>query len=153
MPDDGLSLRLFNDKGEPAIARILGVLGGALPVTPLLRRGQTTTVGDVLASVPLTGHSLVADADYQCLATDVQVGMKPLTAPRTIWLPDVDTFPFQDLVIADESGACSDASTITILPGSGTDDVIGTSEGTVILSRPFEGAWFRRGAANLWIRR
>jgi hypothetical protein len=111
------------------------------------------SVGKAVAAAAQRGHTPVSDANYQCLATDVQVGMKPLTAPRTIWLPDVDTFPFQDLVIADESGVCSDTLTITILPGPGTDDVIGTSEGNVILSRAFEGAWFRRGAANLWIRR
>lgn len=152
MPEIGVKLRTL-EGGVPTERDPLAFLGGALPATPLIRRGQATTVGDVLASVPLTGHTLVADADYQCMVTDLQVGIKPLTAPRTIYLPDVDTFPFQDLVIADESGACSDALTLTILPGPGTNDVIGTSEGNVILSRAFEGAWFRRGAANLWIRR
>lgn len=62
--------------------------------------------------------------------------MKPLRAPRAICPPNVDTFPFQDLVIADESGTYSDAPTIAIQCASA---------GT--------GAWFRRGAANLWIRR
>ncbi|EHP94863.1 hypothetical protein [Methylorubrum extorquens] len=153
MADNGLILRVLTPEGVPADARALGVLGGAIPAVPFLRGGQVTTVGDVLTKAAQTGHSTVGDQDYQCLATDLQVGVKPLTAPRTIWLPDVDTFPFQDLVIADESGACSDVLTITILPGPGTGDVIGTSEGSVILSRPYEGAWFRRGAANLWIRR
>lgn len=51
MPDDGLSLRLFNEKGEPEIRRIRGVLGGALPSTPFIRRGQTTTVGEVLSNL------------------------------------------------------------------------------------------------------
>lgn len=79
--------------------------------------------------------------------------MAPLTAPRTIWLPDVDAFPLgRDLVIADESGACSDVLTITIQPGAGTGDVIGTPEGNAILFTPYQAIRFRRGAANLWIR-
>ena len=129
-------------------------VGSALAVAPVPDgRGGVWSVQQALASAAQTGHRTISDMDYQCLATDLQVGMKPLTAPRTIWLPDVDTCPFQDLVIADESGACSEALPITILPGPGTGDAIGTSEGTAILTRPYEGAWFRRGAANLWIRR
>lgn len=129
--------------------------GNGLPAYPL-RPGiddvpGLRAVADAAAAAIKTGHTLIADQDYQCLATDVQVGMKPLTAPRTILLPDVDTFPFQDLVIGDESLSCSEALTITILPGPGTDDVIATSEGNVILSRPGEIVWFRRGAANLWM--
>ncbi|GAA0267167.1 hypothetical protein LNAOJCKE_2979 [Methylorubrum aminovorans] len=107
--------------------------------------------------IPLAkgGHTLVEDADYQCLSSDVQVGLKPLTSPRTISLPDVDLFPLgQDLVIADESGACSDVLTITIKPGPSTGDVIGGPEGaaTIVLSSPYQAVRFRRGASNLWIR-
>lgn len=101
------------------------------------------------------GHTPVPDANYQCLQNDVQVGMIALTAPRTISLPDVDSFPLgQDLVIADESGACSDALTITIQPGSGTGDIIGGPEGatTIVLFSPYQAVRLRRGAANLWIR-
>ena len=93
--------------------------------------------------------------NYQILATDVQVGVIALTAPRVLSLPDVDSFPLgQDLVIADESGACSETLSITIQPGSGTDDVIGGPDGptTILLSSPYQAVRFRRGAANLWIR-
>lgn len=101
------------------------------------------------------GHTPVPDANYQCLQNDVQVGMIALTAPRTISLPDVDSFPLgHDLLIADESGACSDALTITIQPGSGTGDIIGGPEGatTIVLFSPYQAVRLRRGAANLWIR-
>ena len=101
------------------------------------------------------GHTAVSDANYQALQSDVQVGMVTLTAPRTVYLPDVDSFPLgQDLVIADESGACSDTLTITIQPGSGTGDIIGGPEGatTIVLFSPYQAVRFRRGAANLWIR-
>jgi hypothetical protein len=105
--------------------------------------------------IPLAtrGHTPISDRDFQCRRSDVQVGMVTLTASRTVFLPDVDTFPLgQDLVIADESGACSDTRTITIRPGAATGDVLGTSEGTVVLSGPYQAARFRRGAVNLWIR-
>ncbi|MEN3213619.1 hypothetical protein PUR23_26855 [Methylorubrum populi] len=100
-------------------------------------------------------HTPVADADYQGLPTDEQIGLVALTAPRTISLPDVDSFPLgRDIVIADESGACSDTLTITIQPGAGTGDVIGGPDGAtnIVLFTPYQAARFRRGAANLWIR-
>ncbi|WP_183667428.1 hypothetical protein [Methylorubrum rhodesianum] len=78
--------------------------------------------------------------------------MVSLTAARTVSLPDVDTFPLgQDLVIADESGACSESLTITIIPGSGTGDTI-AGDGSIVLTSPYQAVRFRRGAANLWIR-
>lgn len=151
MSSGPVKLRTLED-GIPSEREPIPFLGAALPQVPAVRNGQVTTVGDLLQNSAQTGHTLVEDANYQILPTDLQVGMKPLTAPRTIWLPDVDTFPFQDLVIGDESLACSDALTITILPGPDTDDVIATTEGNVILSRPGEVVWLRRGgAANLWM--
>lgn len=61
-------------------------------------------VGDAFAGKASLGHKTVADTDYSCTITDVQVGFTVLTASRTVSLPDVDGFPFgQDLVIADEA--------------------------------------------------
>lgn len=96
----------------------------------------------------------VNDSDYQCFMDDVQVGVAALTALRTIYLPDVDTYPpGQDLVIADESGACSEMLTITNRPGAGTSDIIGSADNSaVILSNPYQVQGFRRGAANVWVR-
>lgn len=112
------------------------------------------SVGKAVAAAAKLGHTLVSDANYQILATDVQVGVIALTAPRVLSLPDVDSFPLgQDLVIADESGACSDTLTITIQPGPSTGDAIGGAENsTLILFAPYQAVRFRRGAANLWIR-
>lgn len=106
------------------------------------------------------GHTSVFDRDYAALTSDVQVGFRTLTGPRLVTLPDVDAFPLgQDLVIADESGNCSDTVTIKIQPGAGTGDLIGgavpdagTSIPTILLSYPYQAVRFRRGAANLWIR-
>lgn len=140
---------------RPGDARV----GAALAAAPVSIGGQIRRLDEALEGTARAGHTLVADADYQCLSTDLQVGMKPLTAARTIWLPDVDTFPFQDLVIADESGACSEALSIKIRPGASTDDTIGGADtdpdlgvGVVALSSPYQAVRFRRGAANLWIR-
>jgi hypothetical protein len=132
---------------KPGDARV----GAALAAAPVPLSGEVRTVADVLSNVPQNRHRLIDDADYQCLSSDVQIGMKPLTAPRTIYLPDVDAFPFQDLVIADESGACSEALTITILPGPDTSDTIAGSS-SILLTDPYQAVRFRRGAANLWIR-
>ncbi|CAO4140658.1 hypothetical protein [Methylorubrum extorquens] len=111
------------------------------------------SVGKAVAAAAQRGHTSVSDANYQILATDVQVGVTALTAPRVLSLPNVDSFPLgQDLVIADESGACSETLTITIQPGAGTGDAIGVPDGTIALSNPYQAVRFRRGAANLWIR-
>ncbi|GJE79637.1 hypothetical protein [Methylorubrum thiocyanatum] len=113
------------------------------------------SVGKAVAAAVQRGHTVVLDKNYQVLPTDVQVGMAVLTAPRVVSLADVDTFPLgQDLVIADESGACSETLTITIQPGPGTGDIIGGPEGatTIVLSSAYQAVRFRRGAANLWIR-
>lgn len=106
------------------------------------------------------GHTSVFDRDYTAATSDVQVGFRTLTGPRIVTLPDVDAFPLgQDLVIADESGACSETLTIKIRPGANTGDTIGgaepdqgTSIPTIVLSSPYQAVRFRRGAANLWIR-
>lgn len=100
------------------------------------------------------GVTAVDDRDYQCLMDDVQVGVTALTGSRTIYLPDVDTYPpGQDLVIADESGACSETLTITIRPGAGTSDIIGgVDNSAVLLQNPYQVQGFRRGAANVWVR-
>ncbi len=101
------------------------------------------------------GHTSVFDQNYAGSASDVQVGFRTLTAPRIYSLPDLDAYPLgQDHIVADESGACSDALTITIQPGPSTGDIIGGPEGatTIVLSSPYQAVRFHRGAANLWIR-
>ncbi|MFJ7440044.1 hypothetical protein ACIQW5_20525 [Methylorubrum thiocyanatum] len=62
--------------------------------------------------------------------------MKPLTAPRAVYLQDGDAFAVQDLVFADESWTDFVVLRITILPGSEMSNVIGASDGTIVLSAP-----------------
>lgn len=133
--------------------------GGAWPGTPwtiqVAKAADVPGLSDALDGKAARGHTSVTDADYQCLQTDVQVGVMTLSAPRAISLPDVDNYPVgQDLMIADESGNCSEALTITIRPGSGTGDIIGGPDGatTLVLSNPYQAVRFRRGAAKVWIR-
>lgn len=132
--------------------------GGAWPGTPWTI--QVAALSDV-PGLPATldnkmsrGSTPVLDADYQCLPTDVQVVTRTLTAPRAVYLPDVDTYPLgQDLVIFDESGTCSPETPILIYPGPDTDDVIGGADGNLILiEQPYFPLRFRRGTVNLWVR-
>jgi hypothetical protein len=98
------------------------------------------------------GHTAVSDANYQVVASDVDVAFTVLTASRVVKLCDVDTYPLgQDLVIGDESGSCSATNTITILVGDGTSDTIPQqSDGTIVLAYAFASVRLRRGAANIW---
>lgn len=103
---------------------------------------------------PVGGRTAVYDATYECKITDVQVGVATLTKPLTIYLPNVDDYPVgQDLVIADESGACSGALTISIQPHPTSNDMIGGADNnTIVLFQAYQAQGFRRGAANLWVR-
>lgn len=96
------------------------------------------------------GDTAVYDRDHVAVASEVQIGFRALTAPRFVTLPDVDTFPLgQDLVVADQSGACSDTLTITIQPGAGTGDTIsGVSQ--VVLNSPYQTIRLRRAGAGVW---
>lgn len=97
------------------------------------------------------GHRAILDTDYQALVTDMQVGYATLTAARTVYFPDVDTYPLgQDFIVADESGQCSPDRPLLLAPGPGTNDIIG--DGTPIaITGPNQGLRFRRGRTNLWI--
>lgn len=146
----------ITEDGVPTVVRPGDArVGVALAAAPVTVGGVVKTIGEFVIAAAQIGHTAVNDADYTILSSDVQVGVVSLTAPRTLSLPDVDAFPLgQDLVIADESGACSDTLTITIQPGPGTDDIIGGPDGptSIVLFSPYQSARFRRGAANLWIR-
>lgn len=157
---DGLGPRPFmTPSGSPLIAGSLkrGLLYtvtwtdaiDALPAGWRLKGAAAVLNGNDFQAL---GHTSVYDRDYTALTSDVQVGFRTLTGPRIVTLPDVDAFPLgQDLVIADESGTCSETLTITILPGSGTGDTI-AGDGSIVLTSAFQAVRFRRGAANLWIR-
>ena len=124
--------------------------GRAKGATELVTLGQVTEIVAGAVGGGL-GHTAVADTNYQAVSTDTQIGMTALTAPRTVFLPDVDAYPQgQTLFVADESGNCSETLPITvaIMPSSG-DTIAGQSSHT--LTSAYQGRGFRRGAANLWI--
>ncbi|MEJ0072632.1 MAG: hypothetical protein WDN27_00875 [Candidatus Saccharibacteria bacterium] len=56
----------------------------------------------------------VSDTDYTVTSRDTIVAITALTAPRTITLPDPTLYPGKNIIIKDESGACSLSNTITI---------------------------------------
>lgn len=108
-------------------------------------------VAQLSKNVPPVNHVSVADADYQVLVTDTQIGFTLLTLPRTIFLPDVDLYPMgQLLFVADETGQCSPERAITISVGSGTSDTI-AGQTAIQITDAYQGIGFRRGAANVWI--
>jgi hypothetical protein len=127
------------DDGAPGV--IQSINGASAPSLSLRDIGAAAT-----------GHTPVSDANYQVLASDVDVAYTALTAPRTVKLCDVDTYPLgQDLVIGDESGSCSSNLPITILVGDGTSDTIPQqSDNTIVLAYAYASVRLRRGAADIW---
>lgn len=122
------------------------LVGGAPASANTLKK-----LSDLVGQRAAIGHTAVPDANYTALATDVHVGFAVLSAPRTVTLPDVESFPFgQTLFIADESGSCSDTRRITITVGTGTGDKIGNQD-SIDIGDPYRGVTLRRGAANVWI--
>jgi hypothetical protein len=114
-------------------------------------QGPAGAIQDISGKANL-GHTSVNNTNYQVLVSDVDVAFVALTAPRTVKLCDVDSYPLgQDLVIGDESGSCSAMNTITILVGDGSSDTIPQqSDGTIVLAYAFASVRLRRGAANIW---
>lgn len=131
---------------------VVEALSSMFDRTPVVVGSSQKTVPEHLAAKAGIGQTEVLDINYQVLATDVDVVYMSLTATRIVKLCDVDVYPKgQDLVISDESGACSETVTITIVPGDGTGDTIPqTSNNTIVLNAPYASVRLRRGAANLW---
>jgi hypothetical protein len=136
--------------GTAALADI-GTTPGTVADGSSLATTQTL-VAQIQASKAQLGHTAINDANYQVVASDVDVAFTVLTASRVVKLCDVDTYPLgQDLVIGDESGACSSTKTITIVVGDGTSDTIPQqSDGTIVLGYAFASVRLRRGTANIW---
>jgi len=113
-------------------------------------RGETGKQGPAGSPTTQT-YQAVFDQDYTAGSTVGQVGYRTLTAQRTMFFPDVDTYPFnKDFVLADASGQCSPDRPILMAPGVNTGDQIGNGS-QIALSSPNQGFRFRRGGVNLWI--
>jgi hypothetical protein len=74
--------------------------------------------------------------------------MTALTANRTLTLPSASSYPpAQTLYVADESGACSSALTIT-MAAAGSDTIAGQS--SVAMGSPYQKLAFHSNGSNLW---
>ena len=73
----------------------------------------------------------VSDAAYTALVTDRLIAYSALTAARAVTLPSASAYPpGQQLVVADESGACSATKTIT-LSRAGSDTINGATSAVI----------------------
>jgi hypothetical protein len=97
----------------------------------------------------------VSDAAYAALGTDRIVAFAALTAPRVVTLPAASAYPpGARLIVADETGLCSTALTITIARG-GSDTIDGQASfavnsafGFVELESNGSNAWTIVGSLN-----
>jgi hypothetical protein len=113
--------------------------GTTNPDTNLYRSAAGVVATDNSLSVGqafVQGRTTVANVAYTVLATDAKVCYTSLSAARVVTLPAASTLPGQNLVVKDESGACSGTNTITVTPASGTIDgaankVINTAYGVL----------------------
>lgn len=119
------------------------------PTAPTAAAGTSTTQLATTAFVSTNfTRTAVADAAYTVLATDRTVAITTLTAARVLTLPASSAFPAgSQLVIIDESGACSATNTITV-NRAGTDTingassaVIATGYGYIALESNHAGKW------------
>jgi hypothetical protein len=148
---DGTKVDLGSIIGPPGTTSAEGLADVVEALKRVLIAPDVASARSSLGAAAL-GHTPVLDADHQVSALDVDVAFTVLTGPRIVTLCDVDNYPLgQDLVIGDETGACSAAMPITIVPGAGTDDAIPqSSDGTIVLNSPFASVRLRRGATNIW---
>lgn len=111
-----------------------------------LRIQDGVTPGGVILA--RAGHKAVLDASYVASAADVFIGIASLTAARTITLPAASAYaPGQALFVADESGACSEGSPLTIA-AAGADTIAGQS--SVTMASPYQKLAFHSNGSNLW---
>lgn len=107
----------------------------------------------VLQKFSLPKRTAVADAAYTIKITDTYVGVTSLSAGRTLTLPTASVYPAgQALYIADESGSCSTALPLTIVPG-GTDTIAGKSSGDASpfqMATPWQKIVLHSNGNNSW---
>ena len=94
------------------------------------------------------GRTPVADANYSALATDRTIAYTALTSARTVTLPPASAYPTgTQLLVVDESGACSLSNTIT-LARSGTDTINGAT--TAIINAAYGFLALMSSGAGRW---
>lgn len=101
-----------------------------------------------LSEVITARRSAVADANYAVLTTDRIVAYSSLTAARTVTLPAASAFPVGvQLLIVDESGACSATNAISI-SRAGADTIGGAA--STVLNGAYMSVALESNGANAW---
>jgi len=94
-------------------------------------------------------RTAVSDAAYSALVTDRLIAYTALTAARVVSLPAASAYPpGQALTIADESGACSAAKTISVAR-AGSDTIDGVTYAATLAS-PYASIALESNGSNEW---
>lgn len=132
-------------------ASVLAYVGA--PAEPIFD-GERLRIHDgaTPGGIPLAriGRRPVADQNASAAAADSYIAITTLTAGRTISLPPAASFaPGQPLYIADESGACSADTGLTItVSASGSDTIAGLP--FIVMGSPYQKLAFHSNGSNLW---
>jgi hypothetical protein len=93
-------------------------------------------------------RTAVSDASYTALVTDRLIAYTALTAARTVTLPAAASYPpGQQLVVADEAGACSATNTITLLR-AGSDTINGAT--SAVITAAYGYLALESNGSNAW---
>jgi hypothetical protein len=112
----------------------------------LPRLGDGSTAGGW--ALALATRTAVSDAAYAALVTDRLIAYTALSAARVVTLPSAALYPVgAELTVADESGACSLANTITIAR-AGSDTINGGASS--VLSSAFAFVTLESNGVNAW---
>ena len=96
----------------------------------------------------VVGRTPVADASYAALATDRTIAFTALTAARTVTLPAASAYPTgTQLVVVDETGACTFTTTITLVR-SGSDTINGAA--SAVIATPYGFVALTSNGAGKW---
>lgn len=114
----------------------------------IIRAATPEAVREIISAGAI-GRTPVNDVDYAASASDVYVGYIAITTARTVTLPAANTFPVgQPLVIADESGDCSETAPINIAAAG--DDKIAAQDSLTMASLYQKIVLYSNGS-DLWI--
>jgi hypothetical protein len=101
-----------------------------------------------LAEVIANTRTAVNDASYTALPTDRTVAYTAMTAARTVTLPASSAYPAgTQLLVVDETGACSATNTIT-LSAAGSDIIDGGAG--ALISSPYGYLSLQSNGAGKW---
>jgi hypothetical protein len=93
------------------------------------------------------------DRDYQALPKDRQVNILTMTAPRTIFLPDVTTYNDSfEFVVADVNGVVADNRVMRVRPlANSTQRIVNADQSIIELYEPYQKIKVRKVANDAWM--